>query len=121
MARPRIALLVAAAALILSSAPAAQTPPAQAGPAVTQGDFIIRNHTFRSGETLPEVKLHYRTLGTAQKDARGVVTNAVLVMHGPGGTGAQFCQMASATAVRASRATACARSFRTTAISTWWT
>ncbi len=90
MAFPRTALLVAAAALILSSAPFAQTPPAQTGPAVTQGDFVVRNHTFRSGESLPEVKLHYRTLGTPQKDARGVVTNAVLVMHGTGGTGGQF-------------------------------
>ena len=34
-----------------------------------EGDFIIRNYVFRSGETLPELKLHYRTLGTPQCDA----------------------------------------------------
>lgn len=71
----------------LTAAGTAQTP---AAPAVTEGDFIIRDYTFRSGESLPELRLHYRTLGTPKKDARGVVTNAVLVMHGTGGTGAQF-------------------------------
>jgi homoserine O-acetyltransferase len=56
----------------------------------TQGDYVIQNFKFASGETLPELKIHYRTLGTPNTDARGVVTNAVLVMHGTGGTGAQF-------------------------------
>jgi homoserine O-acetyltransferase/O-succinyltransferase len=56
----------------------------------TQGDYVIKNFKFVSGETLPELKIHYRTLGTPKTDARGVVTNAVLVMHGTGGTGAQF-------------------------------
>jgi homoserine O-acetyltransferase len=59
-------------------------------PPVTEGNFVARNFMFRSGETLSELRLHYRTLGKIQKDARGVVTNAVLVMHGTGGTGAQF-------------------------------
>ena len=45
---------------------------------------------FRSGETLPELRIHYRTFGAAVKDARGVVTNAVLIMHGTGGSGSQF-------------------------------
>jgi homoserine O-acetyltransferase/O-succinyltransferase len=56
----------------------------------TQGDYVIQNFKFASGETLPELKIHYRTLGTPKTDARGIVTNAVLVMHGTGGTGAQF-------------------------------
>jgi homoserine O-acetyltransferase len=34
-----------------------------------EGDFIIRNYAFRSGETLPELKLHYRALGTPKRDA----------------------------------------------------
>lgn len=63
---------------------------AHAQPGVTQGDFSISNFRFESGETLPTLKIHYRTLGTPRKDARGVVRNAVLVMHGTGGTGAQF-------------------------------
>lgn len=56
----------------------------------TEGDFIARNFKFESGETLPELRLHYRTLGTPRKDASGQVRNAVLIMHGTGGTGAQF-------------------------------
>lgn len=55
-----------------------------------QGDFIIRNFKFDSGEVLPELKLHYRTLGTPRRDASGTVRNAVLVMHGTGGSGAGF-------------------------------
>ncbi len=64
--------------------------PQAAPPAVVEGDFVLRNFRFTSGETLPELRLHYRTLGTPRKDERGVVRNAVLVMHGTGGTGAQF-------------------------------
>ena len=63
------------------------------GPALPQaaeGDFVIRNFTFNSGESLPELRIHYRTLGTPRKDAQGLVRNAVLIMHGTGGTGAQF-------------------------------
>jgi homoserine O-acetyltransferase len=60
------------------------------GIAPVEGDAVFRNFTFTSGETLPELRMHYRTLGTAQKDAQGRVTNAVLIMHGTGGTGAQF-------------------------------
>jgi homoserine O-acetyltransferase len=66
-----------------------QTPQAPA-PAVVEGDFVIRNFRFTSGETLPELRIHYRTLGTPRKDAQGVVSNAVLIMHGTGGTGGQF-------------------------------
>jgi len=76
-----------AATLILSAS--AQTPQTPAPP-VTEGNFIVRSHTFRSGESLADVRLHYRTLGNPKKNASGVVTNAVLVMHGTGGTGAQF-------------------------------
>ena len=61
-----------------------------AAPAVTEGDFLIRDFRFTSGETLPELRMHYRTLGTPRKDASGVVRNAVLILHGTGGTGAQF-------------------------------
>jgi homoserine O-acetyltransferase/O-succinyltransferase len=61
-----------------------------AEPAVIEGDFVLKNFRFASGETLPELRLHYRTLGKLQRDARGVARNAVLIMHGTGGTGAQF-------------------------------
>ena len=66
-----------------------QTQPAPlARPA--EGDYVIRNFRFTSGETLPELRMHYRTYGTPARNAQGVVTNAVLIMHGTGGTGAQF-------------------------------
>jgi homoserine O-acetyltransferase/O-succinyltransferase len=59
-------------------------------PAPTESDFTIRDFKFASGETLPELRLHYRALGKPQKDAQGKTTNAVLIMHGTTGSGAQF-------------------------------
>jgi homoserine O-acetyltransferase/O-succinyltransferase len=59
-------------------------------PAPVEGDFVIKNFHFQSGESLPALKIHYRTVGTPQRDGHGKVTNAVLVTHGTGGTGAQF-------------------------------
>jgi homoserine O-acetyltransferase len=51
---------------------------------VTEGDHVLREFRFKSGETLPELRIHYRTLG--KFDGR----NAVLILHGTGGSGAQF-------------------------------
>ncbi|HYM34778.1 MAG TPA: alpha/beta fold hydrolase [Steroidobacteraceae bacterium] len=59
-------------------------------PAVTQGEFVLRDFRFESGEALPELKLHYRTIGKPEHDAKGVIRNAVLIMHGTGGSGEQF-------------------------------
>lgn len=59
-------------------------------PAPLQADAILRNFAFASGENLPELRIHYRTLGTPRRDSKGMVTNAVLITHGTGGTGAQF-------------------------------
>ena len=59
-------------------------------PAATEETFVLKDFQFRSGESLPELRLHYRTLGRPQRDAQGVVRNAVLIMHGTGGSGAQF-------------------------------
>jgi len=59
-------------------------------PAPTEGDYTIRDFKFNSGETLPELRLHYRTLGKPMKDATGKTSNAVLIMHGTTGSGAQF-------------------------------
>jgi homoserine O-acetyltransferase len=60
------------------------------GLAPVEGDAVLKDFRFTSGEALPELRIHYRTLGTPQKDAQGRVRNAVLIMHGTGGTGAQF-------------------------------
>lgn len=59
-------------------------------PAPQQGDAVLRDFTFASGDKLPALRIHYRTLGKPQRDSHGVVTNAVLITHGTGGTGAQF-------------------------------
>ncbi len=59
-------------------------------PAPVEADFVIKAFAFHSGETLPELKIHYRTIGTPQRDAHGVVQNAVLITHGTTGSGAQF-------------------------------
>ena len=86
--------IVIALTFTLAGTAAAQPPaPARspaAAPAPAEHDFVIRDFHFTSGETLPELRLHYRTYGAPQKDATGVVRNAVLVMHGTGGTGGQF-------------------------------
>ena len=70
--------------LIAGVAPAADYP------TPTEGDLTIRKFKFQSGETLPELRIHYRTLGKPEKDAEGKTTNAILIMHGTTGSGAQF-------------------------------
>jgi len=64
--------------------------PSMAAPAVTEGNVTLAGFRFRSGETLPELRLHYRTLGEPRRDASGRVVNAVMILHGTGGSGAQF-------------------------------
>jgi len=59
-------------------------------PAPTERDYVVRDFKFASGETLPELRLHYRTLGEPEKDTQGKTRNAVLIMHGTTGSGAQF-------------------------------
>lgn len=76
MRRPTLLL-----AFILTSSASAQG---------VQGDYVARDFKFVSGESLPEVRLHYTTLGTPRRDARGTVRNAVLVLHGTGGSGRGF-------------------------------
>src|SRR5689334_9872005 len=61
--------------------------PANAG---TEGDFEMRGFKFNDGSTLPVLRIHYTTLGHPKKDARGVVRNAVLILHGTTGSGRGF-------------------------------
>ncbi|MFY9618716.1 MAG: alpha/beta fold hydrolase [Pyrinomonadaceae bacterium] len=83
----RIASLLIAP-LFLAVSVVAQTSPRQT--MVAEGDYIVKDFKFKSGEILPELKLHYRTIGSPTKDATGVTRNAVLIMHGTGGASAQF-------------------------------
>jgi len=56
----------------------------------TPGDYVVRDFHFTSGETIAELRLHYVTLGAPRRDAAGVVRNALIVLHGTGGTGRGF-------------------------------
>ena len=63
---------------------------AQHAPTSIEGDFVVQDFHFRSGEVLPSLRLHYTTFGTPKRDASGRVTNAVMVLHGTTGSGKQF-------------------------------
>jgi homoserine O-acetyltransferase/O-succinyltransferase len=82
----RIVALLAVAFLAISYA-RGQTP---ASYPATEGDYVAHDFKFKSGEQLPELRLHYRTLGKLARDAQGRPTNAVLILHGTGGSGQQF-------------------------------
>jgi homoserine O-acetyltransferase len=71
-------------------APALADPENTAWPNYREGDFTIADYKFASGETLPQLKLHYRTLGTAQLNAAGEIVNGVLLLQGNTGTGANW-------------------------------
>ena len=66
--------------------------PAQNWPAPQEGDYTVRDFHFQSGETLPEARIHYYALGKPVKDEKGRTTNAVLILHGTGGSGSNFLQ-----------------------------
>ena len=95
---PRIARLPLAATFLFATAsfsqtmsmppvnpPAAPQAPAIAWPTV-DGVTILANFRFGAGETLPQLKVHYLTLGTPHRNAAGHVDNAVLLLHGTGGS-----------------------------------
>ena len=66
------------ASFLLASGAAAQR---------TESDFTVKNFRFGTGDVLPELRIHYTTLGSPRKDASGSINNAVLMLHGTGGTG----------------------------------
>jgi homoserine O-acetyltransferase len=85
--------------LLFLAALAAQPAPTTAPPAsaaatmqwpTREGDVVLRSFRFRSGETLPELRMHYTTLGTPHRNIAGEIDNAVMVLHGTGGSGKQF-------------------------------
>ena len=75
---------IAVWALLFSTVAMAQQP------VPLEGDLVVKDFHFRSGETLPALRLHYRTLGEPRRDENGRVTNAVLIVHGTTGSGTQF-------------------------------
>src|ERR1700758_2552817 len=68
----------------------AQAPVSEDYPVPVEGDHLIDDYHFRSGETLPELKIHYRTLGTLRRNGSGRATNAVLLLHGIADSGKQM-------------------------------
>src|SRR5258705_13866393 len=78
----------AAAAVALLLAPGVGR--AATYPAPVEGDYVITNFRFGTGGVLPELRMHYRTIGTPRRDQAGVIRNAVLLLHGTSGTGANF-------------------------------
>jgi homoserine O-acetyltransferase len=79
-------MLVVAILCVLGGAVTAE---AQSFPTPERHDFIVKDFTFQNGESLPEVKIHYRTAGTPVRDARGKITNGVMVLHGSSGDAGQ--------------------------------
>jgi homoserine O-acetyltransferase len=77
-------------ALSISVTAMAAAPPETTDLAPQTADFIAKDFHFSEGTTLPEIRIHYVTLGTPQRDAAGHVTNAVLLLHGTTGTSQAF-------------------------------
>ncbi len=87
---PLLAGVLLALSPALAGAPAAAALPTTHTPTPTQADFVAHEFKFRSGESLPQLRLHYTTFGQPHRGADGRVDNAVLILHGTGGSGAQF-------------------------------
>jgi homoserine O-acetyltransferase len=77
---------VAALSQTMSQVPSSGTAAAPAGGWPTaEGTVSLPDFRFGTGETLPQLRLHYLTLGTVHRNAAGHVDNAVLLLHGTGG------------------------------------
>ncbi len=79
-------LLIAILLSVLAAVPAL----AADYPAPVEGDYVIKDFRFDDGKTLPELRMHYRTIGQPKRNDAGVVTNAVLILHGTTGEGSTF-------------------------------
>ena len=88
----RFILLVCVSFAMCFLAARASAQQTAAAPTLTpqEGDFVLHNFHFKSGEVLPELRMHYYTFGKPAQDPNGRTTNAVLVLHGTGGSGRQF-------------------------------
>ena len=84
--------------LALAALAAQPAPPVQPTPAASEakswptkeGDVVLKDFRFGTGENLPELKIHYTTLGSPHRNSAGQIDNAVMVLHGTGGSGKQF-------------------------------
>ncbi len=80
-----MAVLAGTAASVVAqqNAPLTAVPP-------REGDFVVRDFRFSDGQSLPEVRLHYTTIGTLERDSSGRAKNAVLILHGTNRRGGVF-------------------------------
>src|SRR3977135_3710530 len=77
--------------MLLAAAPAVIPAAAQpAWPDLREGDLVLKDFAFASGEILPGVQVHYRTVGTERRKAAGEVINGVVLLHGTSGSGADW-------------------------------
>ena len=87
VARDNLAFL-GVLAMMLSAPDAASAADAATTP--QQFDVTYDNYTLRDGEKLDHLRLHYATLGSPHRDAKGAIDNAVLVLHWTGNSGASM-------------------------------
>ena len=80
-------MLASLSVIVLGQTASQPAPAAQNWPTPQEGNYVAHNFRFQSGETMPEVRMHYSTLGKPANDASGRTTNAVLILHGTGGSG----------------------------------
>jgi len=91
--RAIVTAAIVAAATVAAVLAAPRTTPAADAPdpmRAFEGEYVASNFHFASGETLPELRIHYTVIGKPHRDARGHVDNAVLILHGTGGSGHNF-------------------------------
>ena len=86
----RFTCLSAATWLLFTSAAHPAEAPAAAALNPVEDEYVIPNFHFASGEALPELRLHFITIGKPRRDEHGRVSNAVLILHGTGGNGHSF-------------------------------
>lgn len=80
----RVIAVIASALLTMATMVGAQ--PSSANVPI-ESDVVLKDFKFKSGEVLPTLNIHYTAIGKPQRDAAGRVTNAVLLLHGTGGSG----------------------------------
>jgi len=78
MKKKHLGMELIATALVLWLCPLSWS---QGLPQSNEGDYVAHDFHFRSGEVLPELRLHYYSAGQPARDAQGHVTSAVMIVH----------------------------------------
>lgn len=81
--KPSRCFVLAVLLMSISASPRtlAQSQKNPAAVGKTEGDYVIENFRFKDGAVLPELRLHYLTLGSPHRDASGSIDNAALLLH----------------------------------------